>query len=158
MNCRLRPSVGDGELDGLITMSLSGDILEKVEEQEQSPAAAPASCELQLPGGIARDLSPLPDFKPLLPKCRAGFDPSTELDDEGGDAETNGNASEHWPANGSASGAATVKGGATTRANDARCCRHRRELRGDGWKWLCGGDWEGGCGGGGPGGRGRGRW
>lgn len=109
----------------------------------------------------SRGPRPLPDLKALLPKSRAGFDPSTELDDEGGDAEANCNASEHWPANGSASGAAAVKGGATTRANDARCCRHRRELRG-GWKWLCGGDWEGGCGGGGggggPGGRGRGRW
>lgn len=96
----------------------------------------------------------------MHPKPRARFDPSTELDDEGGGVETNGNWSEHPPANGSPSGAASVEGGATTRPNDARRCRHRRELLG-GWKWLCGPDWEGGCSGGGGGGLdggGRGRW
>lgn len=92
MNCKLKLSVGGGELDGLITMNLSGHILQKVEEQkEQSPTASLASCELQVPGGIAWGLRPLPDLKSLLPKSRVGFDPSTELDAEGGDAEANGN-------------------------------------------------------------------
>lgn len=96
--------------------------------------------------------------RPFHFKSRAGFAPSTELDNEGGGVKTNGNAREYGMANGSAPGA---KGGATTQANDARRCRHRRELRG-GWKWLCGRDWEGGCGGGGGGGGrdggGHGRW